>query len=132
MLLKKRFLLFGFITSFVLHAQGPFYDYSFFVNSRIPDFYFFSKVSSSLSSSISNTDQHLPISKSFVHTPRNALKMVYVNGIKIIYQRYREPLIAAEHALHVLVILKLQRNRVQMAKGFICNRRLNSQLCKRS
>ncbi|MEP7108037.1 MAG: glucoamylase family protein, partial [Ferruginibacter sp.] len=79
MKLRKTTLLFALIFSLVSHAQETLYNYSFFTNSGMPGFYFFSKTNAK-SSSIKNIDQKLPVSKTIFHTPGNSLQLEYVNA----------------------------------------------------
>ena len=77
---RKITILLAIVFSLAAQAQEPLYDYSFFYNSRMPGFYFYSKTSASSTSYIKNIDHQLPLNDTIFHTPGNALQLEYVNG----------------------------------------------------
>jgi hypothetical protein len=80
-MIKKQLLFLALISTIVnaIQAQGPLYDYNFFVNSRMDGFYFFSNVISQVPSFIKHHQNKTPVS-SFFQTPGNALQLTYTNG----------------------------------------------------
>ena len=80
MALKKRLLLIGLVTSLIVQAAEPLYNYSFFYNSRMAGSYFYSETESSGSSQIKNTAQKLPVDKNIFHTPGNSLQLSFRNA----------------------------------------------------
>lgn len=79
-MLRSRFLICILFLSLVSQAQEYEYTYTIFSNSAMPGDYFFSKTSSSGSSSVKNTNGKLPVSETIYHTPGNSLELTYKNS----------------------------------------------------
>ncbi len=77
---KKSLLFYCLLFASVVKAQEPLKDYTFFVNSRMNDNYFFSSISASSSSAVKNISNKLPVSEEVFFTPGNALQLSYTNG----------------------------------------------------
>ena len=75
-------LLYGLLMAVCGAAQESPYTYGFFTNSHMKDNYFFSSVSVQSPSILENSRGRIPVSDTVFHTPGNALRLKYTNGIK--------------------------------------------------
>jgi len=79
---KNWLLLQGILITGVLAAQEPAMDYTFFTNSRMSGYYYYSHASWQAPSLVANRNQRLPVADSVSHTPGNAIQIEFVNGDK--------------------------------------------------
>ena len=95
----KRLFLYGIFFIATVNAQEPLYDFSFFVNSRMDDNYFFSSTKVIGPSYIKNENKKLPVSKANFHTPGNALQLEYRNHEDGLWQAtiYRQQFRGQDH-----------------------------------
>lgn len=98
--MPKLFIILYFLipdfTSIASHAQVPEreYDYVFFENSIMPDFYYFSSVNYSEDAYVKNTRAKIPVCDTHFFTPPNSLSLEYETGngnweATVIYERIR-------------------------------------------
>ena len=78
--MRTRLLLLAVLFSSMADAKEPLYDNIIFANSRMKGNYFYSKVSYTSPSWISNSQQRLPVSTERFFTPGNSLVLEYTNG----------------------------------------------------
>lgn len=78
-MLRSFFLSFLLMIAIGLAAQEYQHDYSFFTNSSMPGYWFFSKADTGGGASVKNIDGKLPVSADIFHTPGNSLQLNFTN-----------------------------------------------------